>query len=102
MTYVEIDPRVAAEVVEAIGWYEERQEGLGRRFSDDLDSLFEVLPSCRLRPLKAFKDLGVSYVRVGKPWPYRLITIERGSTLWVIALAHDKRAPGYWRARLSG
>jgi toxin ParE1/3/4 len=100
MKRVEVDQRVVVEAIEAIEWYEARQEGLGRRFSADLDSLVEVLPSCRLRPLQGFKALGVSSVRFAKPWPYRLVVIERGPTLWVVALAHDKRAPGYWLPRL--
>ncbi len=102
MKDVDIDPGVVAEFMEAVRWYEEKQEGVGRRFAQDLDNLFESLPSYRMRPLRGFKRYGASFVEVGKPWPYRLIVIERGTSLWVVALAHNRRQPGYWLPRVTG
>ncbi len=34
-------------------------------------------------------------------FPFRLIFIELETRLQVIALAHDRRRPGYWRRRVS-
>ena len=34
-------------------------------------------------------------------FPYRLVYLVQATELVVIALAHQKRKPGYWRDRLS-
>lgn len=102
MKHVEIDPSVVMEIVEAVAWYEEREEGVGRRFSLAVDAAFAALPTHRLKPLRDFAGVGAVFVGVGGPWPYRLIVIERGTSLWVVALAHARRQPGYWIPRLDG
>lgn len=33
-------------------------------------------------------------------FPYRLVYVAQTSELVVLALAHDKRLPGYWRERV--
>jgi hypothetical protein len=35
-----------------------------------------------------------------KRFPYSIIFIEHGEDLWVVAFAHHRRTPGYWRERL--
>ena len=34
-------------------------------------------------------------------FPFRLVYFIVGDVLWVLAVAHDKRKPGYWLDRLS-
>jgi plasmid stabilization system protein ParE len=34
-----------------------------------------------------------------KKFPFSLIYVERGDEVYVLALAPDRRKPGYWRAR---
>jgi hypothetical protein len=36
-----------------------------------------------------------------KRFPYALVYIERGDRIIGVAVAHWKRRPGYWRARIS-
>lgn len=35
-----------------------------------------------------------------KKFPYRLIYIEEPTRAFVVAVAHDRQRPGYWRRRL--
>jgi hypothetical protein len=35
-----------------------------------------------------------------KRFPYSIIFVEHNEDLWVIAFAHNRRRPGYWRERL--
>jgi hypothetical protein len=32
-------------------------------------------------------------------FPYSLIYLERARTVWILAVAHHRRRPGYWRRR---
>jgi len=93
---------VSAELewLEAVTWYEAKQEGVGFRFTQDVESLLAGLPSRQLRPLKGFERYGAKRVELGKPWPYRVIIVEDDSTLFVVALEHHRRRPGYWTGRL--
>ena len=33
-------------------------------------------------------------------WPYRLVYFVENDRLVIVAVAHDKRMPGYWRDRV--
>jgi hypothetical protein len=33
-------------------------------------------------------------------FPYRVVSLETGSDVLVVAVAHDRRRPGYWTRRL--
>jgi len=55
-------------------------------------------------------ELLCTYPRLGAPWrsrrrfplrrfPYSIIYYVTGEELWVIALAHHRRKPGYWAGR---
>lgn len=34
------------------------------------------------------------------PFPYALIYVDRPGEVWILAVMHFKRPPGYWRERL--
>jgi hypothetical protein len=74
---VDVDERAEAELDSTIDWYEERQEGVGKRFARDVERRIELLPELKLRPLKGYQDCGAKFVDVGGPWPYRIIVVER-------------------------
>lgn len=35
-----------------------------------------------------------------KKYPYRLVYVEEPTRVLVLAIAHDRRRPGYWRRRV--
>jgi hypothetical protein len=37
---------------------------------------------------------------VGPRFPYSVVYLEDEDEIWVLAVAHAKRRPGYWRGRL--
>lgn len=90
-------PEAAAELYEAVEYYEKRQEGLGARFRD------EVLEVCRLiveQPL-LWRERAGGYRRVNCPvFPYYVAYFIRGGLIMVAAVAHGHRRPGYWKDRL--
>ena len=90
------------ELIEAEKWYERQRSGLGREFRTAIDEGMERLlkaplaasPIVNLPP-----SLGARRVLV-KRFPYSIVFIEHGEDLWVVAFAHHRRRPGYWRERL--
>jgi plasmid stabilization system protein ParE len=86
------------ELLHAVGYLEMRAKGLGRRLLADVrkaedrmtrfpESAPEIVPGIRRLLLQKF--------------PYSLFyTIENGDLL-ILAVAHQRRRPGYWVSRLS-
>jgi toxin ParE1/3/4 len=66
-------------------WYEERVVGLGIEFFDAVDAALNQI--ARLP-------------KAGARFPYHVVYLETSSTIRVLAIAHDRRRPGYWTSRL--
>lgn len=85
------------ELFVAADWYEGRKEGLGSEFYAEVNaalSLVGELPD-------AHPSLGEDLRRVLlRRFPYALIYHRDGDTIVVVACAHTKRRPGYWKRRL--
>jgi toxin ParE1/3/4 len=91
---------VRAELAEAAAWYEDRRFGLG----DDFYDAYE-------RALGAIAEAPSRWPRVAKiaddvrrvpmhDFPYLVIYTVRERDVLIVALAHMKRRPGYWRRRV--
>ncbi len=90
----------AREFALAADWYEERTENQGIRFAEAVEAVLASLPRAPRRPLRGFEDIGMQVVAFPKKWPYRVFCVERGDVLTVVAIAHNRREPGYWLPRL--
>lgn len=101
MKSVEVDVEALDELRDAVAWYDNKQDGVGQRFGEAVAATLKALPGRRLKPLPGFKHLDMMFVDVGDPWPYRLLVIELPTSLWVVAVAHGRRQPGYWMPRLA-
>jgi len=100
---VRYHPEALAELRADVAWYEDRGAGLGDRFEatvDDLiDTVLEWPESGAIWP--GWDSIPVVRSRRVTGFPYRLVYVVQASELVVLALAHDKRLPGYWRERAS-
>jgi toxin ParE1/3/4 len=86
----------------AARWYEERRRGLGAEFLDAVDAA--------LSQIVRFPRAGAPVPRVPaallvrrapvKRFPYHVVYVEMGSTIRVLAVAHDRRRPRYWKSRV--
>ncbi len=90
------------ELVAAEARYEDRRPGLGVEFRLAIDDAMERLreapgaaPLLRTVP----SSLGVRNLHA-KRFPYSVVFLEHDTTLWVVAVAHQRRRPGYWRQRI--
>jgi plasmid stabilization system protein ParE len=87
----------AAEVAATAQYYEDRSPGLGAEFIDDLNEV--ILRACE------FPDSGAAYERgtrriLFRRFPFELIYEAGSEPVVVIAVAHQRRRPGYWRGRI--
>jgi len=91
-------PEALAEARAAVVWYHERSQKAPQAFLAELeDSLRKISDSpqrwppfehgCRRYPLRRF--------------PFFMIYRESESVIEVLAVAHGRRRPGYWRSRES-
>ena len=82
---------------EAVAWFEERAEGKGVDFLDELDRIVRLV---KTYPFAAPQiDLEIRR-RLFARFPYSLIYGIDHNTIVVIAVAHSRRAPHYWVDRL--
>ncbi len=89
------------EAQEAARWYEERENGLGFEF---LDELSDVLQTIERRPRNFPRVEGIGPTRevrrmlLGR-FPFKIINEIRTDEVLVLAIAHDRRRPNYWKRR---
>lgn len=100
---VRYHPEAVAEFRADVSWYEERVAGLGDRFEmsvdEIVDSILEWPESGAVWP--GWDSIPVVRSRRVAGFPYRLVYLVQATELVVVALAHEKRKPGYWRERLA-
>jgi plasmid stabilization system protein ParE len=93
---VEFHPEALAEAEAAVAWYRERSFRAAEAFTDELTKAVATISEapqrwpifetgCRRFPLRRF--------------PYLVIYREKPLSIEVLAVAHGRRRPGYWRTR---
>lgn len=97
---VRFRPEAAAELSQARDWYAGRESGLGHEFVAAVDAAVDRVVA---RPL-AFRVLPrVPSIRRAQLRRFPFVLLFRmltGDVIEVIAVAHMRRRPGYWKARL--
>jgi plasmid stabilization system protein ParE len=99
---VQFEDEADAEYRLAGRWYEERREHLGLEFFDAVDeAIGRILDLPRSgTPLPRIPaDLPVRTMAVTR-FPYQVIYLEVNDHIRILAVAHDRRKPGYWTTRL--
>jgi plasmid stabilization system protein ParE len=77
-------------------WYESRSEDAARAFLAELDVGME---SIRIAPELYPPYLHGTRCYLLRRFPYLVVYRVAGTTIQVVAVAHSRRRPGYWRAR---
>ena len=83
---------------DAVQWYESRRRGLGADFFDAVVTAIEAI--------QANPEIGPQRLSDGKTrrilldkFPYQIVYRLRPDELVIVAVAHLKRRPDYWRTR---
>ena len=97
-----LHPEAQAELFADVDWYDERQAGLGGRFGSAVRSAVDdavgapeswpTWPGWNREPVVRSKAVA--------KFPYRVVYFVRDDQLTIVAIAHEKRRPGYWRGRV--
>jgi toxin ParE1/3/4 len=94
---IQFHPVAQAEFHAAEDYYEERVEGLGSDFADEVRSALKVIQSGPHRwPIRTQNTRSYFIHR----FPFAVIYLDLPDTIWVVAIAHLHRRPGYWKRRL--
>ena len=96
MTELLIHPLAEAELEAAALFYETRLAGLGASFLTEVSRCFDHVrnsPESGLRCHGRFRRLLV------RRFPYSVIYETLPHAVLIVAVAHQRRKPGYWRQR---
>jgi plasmid stabilization system protein ParE len=89
-------PDAAAEFEDASLFYESRMVGLGNSFAAEVErtiSLVQEFP-------EAGSPVGPNWRRVViARFPYSIVYRQDSDAIVIVAVAHQRRRPGYWRKR---
>lgn len=93
-----LHPEAEAEILGAQRYYSEIRPPLGRRFYEELSDLLLRVAETPL----AFKQFAPPARRAfARHFPYAVVYVPRAEVVWVIAVMHVRRKPGYWKRRVT-
>ena len=96
MTQVEFHPAAVREAAEAYRWYAQRSERAAERFLAELDrAVLEVSST----PERFSEHLLGTRRFLFRRFPYLLVYRVLAEQVQVIAVAHGRRNPRYWKRR---
>jgi len=94
---VRFHPAAAQEVESTYEWYAARDVSAAHGFREELRQAVDaVLASPQTWPRYGSRARRYVFPR----YPFSLIYVVRGDGIEVVAVAHGRRRPGYWRSRL--
>lgn len=93
---VRLHPEALTELGEAIAFYEGKAPGLGREFLAEVERVLRFVgdnPSMGSTVDPPYRRL------LCRRFPFAVVYREDGAQLWVQAVMHLRRRPGYWKDR---
>jgi plasmid stabilization system protein ParE len=98
---VRISEEADAEMAEAARWYETHRAGLGTEFLDAIHTaVVRIAEAPRMGSLVPGVSDQAIRRRAVRRFPYNVVYMELSDRLQILAIAHDRRRPGYWVGRL--
>jgi toxin ParE1/3/4 len=91
-------PQAAEEYANAAEFYARISPELATRFYDEIERLIEDVRRAGDR-FRVFE--GKARRHFSDVFPYAIIYLDQPDRIWIVAVMHFKRAPGYWRKRLT-
>ena len=98
MTGVGFHPAARAELLDAVAYYEGQARGLGAQFAAEAERVVGLLAES---PGLGAPVAGHDHLRRWplRRFPYYVLYRPEPSALLVLAVAHERRRPGYWAGR---
>jgi toxin ParE1/3/4 len=89
-----------AEMQESVTFYRERGgDRLAKRFKQHVEAAFHAIVANPERFPPAPDLPGVQKFRL-KHFPFSILYVQRPDYIWIVAVAHGSRKPGYWKHRV--
>lgn len=97
MNSIIFDPEAQTEFLAAVRYYEDCQPGLGRRFRLLVETAVQKIVESPF----LYRIIKAPFRRHLLPkFPYSIIYTIEPDHIRIIAIAHNKRKPGYWSNRV--
>ena len=97
MTPIDFHPEAMEDLLLAYNWYLERSEIAARGFEIEIERTFLNI---RTSPQSLPKYSDGLYKSVLKRFPFTIFYRIKKGAVFVIAIAHQKRQPGFWQKRM--
>jgi toxin ParE1/3/4 len=92
-----VHTKARKELNQAIGYYERQRRGLGLDLLTEVeDAIFRIQEDPSIG--SPYKETKFQYLLVRR-FPYLIYYVDLRDRLWIAAIAHGRRRPGYWRRR---
>lgn len=92
-----LHPEADEEFAEAVRYYTKIDPELGERFYREIERLIEDVCA---HPDRYRKFDPPARRHITAIFPFAIVYLEKPDHLWIVAVMHLKRQPGYWRERL--
>jgi toxin ParE1/3/4 len=93
---IELFPIAEVEFLEAVDWYDEQSEGLGKVFARAFD---QVVTAISQRPLSFPLEYGNKRKAVMQKFPYVIFFEIYPDIVLILSVFHTKRNPKEWQKR---
>ncbi len=96
MLKLSFHPDVSCEIKASYNWYQEKAEGLGQDYINELELAYQAIiefPQTWPKFQKGFRRFLLSR------FPFSVIYRKNGHSLYVVAVMHNSKKPGYWLNR---
>ncbi len=102
MKPVRYDAEAEEEYLAAVRWYRAHDRRVAERLVDRVitaETLIHEHPDAWTSPPGVAPSIGARRVLV-RGFPFALVYVELEQEIRIVAFAHSKRRPGYWRGRV--
>jgi len=89
-------PDVSSEIKASYDWYQEQADGLGEDFLNELEYSYQAIVEFFDTWPKFSKDFRRFIL---SRFPFSIIYRKNNESVYVIAIMHHSRKPGYWLER---
>lgn len=95
---------VEEEVRAAARWYDDQRPGLGGDFTEAVEALLGDIAKApgSYTPAGEASEVFDFRQALMRRFPYKVIFWDRPEEVFVLACAHQRRRPGFWRSRVPG
>jgi toxin ParE1/3/4 len=90
-------PEASQEYLAALAYHAAIGAGLGARFDAEIQRL---VSEASREPQRFLRFAPPARRALSREFPYSVVYLDQPDRVWIVAVMHAKRRPGYWRARL--